>query len=55
MSSIRLLVGTKKGDFVLTSDGKRSDWTISAPTSPRATLSAGVERESAYQPRPLLP
>jgi photosystem II stability/assembly factor-like uncharacterized protein len=31
MSGIRLLVGTKKGAFVLTSDGKRKDWTITGP------------------------
>ncbi len=31
MSSIRLLVGTRKGAFVLTSDGKRKDWKVSGP------------------------
>src|SRR6516225_495612 len=31
MSSIRLLVGTRKGAFVLTSDGKRKDWRIEGP------------------------
>src|SRR3974377_1203919 len=31
MSKIRLLVGTKKGAFVLTSDGKREKWDISGP------------------------
>jgi hypothetical protein len=31
MSSVRVLVGTKKGGFVLTSDAKRKDWTISGP------------------------
>jgi len=31
MSSVRLLVGTKKGAFILTADGARKDWTISAP------------------------
>ena len=31
MSGIRLLVGTKKGAFILTSDGKRKDWTVSGP------------------------
>ena len=31
MSSVRLLVGTKKGAFVLTADGKRKDWAISGP------------------------
>ena len=31
MSGVRVLVGTKKGAFVLTSDGKRKDWEVSAP------------------------
>ncbi|HEV3091636.1 MAG TPA: hypothetical protein VGX91_09400 [Candidatus Cybelea sp.] len=31
MSSVRLLVGTRKGAFVLTADGKRSDWRVEGP------------------------
>ena len=31
MSSIRLLVGTKKGAFVLNADGKRQDWQVQGP------------------------
>jgi photosystem II stability/assembly factor-like uncharacterized protein len=31
MSKIRVLVGTKKGAFILTSDGKRQNWDISQP------------------------
>jgi photosystem II stability/assembly factor-like uncharacterized protein len=31
MSSVRVLVGTKKGAFVLTSDGKRENWNVSGP------------------------
>ena len=31
MSSVRLLVGTKKGAFVLTADGKRSQWEVNGP------------------------
>ena len=31
MSKVRLLVGTRKGAFVLTSDGKRKHWDISGP------------------------
>jgi len=31
MSAIRVLVGTKKGAFILTADGRRQDWTISGP------------------------
>jgi len=31
MSQVRLLVGTRKGAFVLTSDGKREQWEIAGP------------------------
>src|SRR5213083_3038213 len=31
MSGVRLLVGTRKGAFVLTSDGTRDDWSIEGP------------------------
>ena len=31
MSGVRLLVGTRKGGFVLTSDGKRQRWDVSGP------------------------
>ncbi len=31
MSSVRLLVGTRKGAFILTADGKRKDWKIDGP------------------------
>ncbi|HXO18136.1 MAG TPA: exo-alpha-sialidase [Candidatus Dormibacteraeota bacterium] len=31
MSSVRVLVGTRKGAFVLESDGKRADWKIEGP------------------------
>lgn len=31
MSKIRVLVGTKKGAFILTSDGKRDQWTVDGP------------------------
>ena len=31
MSRVRVLVGTRKGAFVLTSDGKRQKWTIDGP------------------------
>jgi photosystem II stability/assembly factor-like uncharacterized protein len=31
MSSVRLLVGTRKGAFVLTSDGKRQKWGVHGP------------------------
>ena len=31
MSGVRVLVGTRKGAFVLTSDGKREHWDVSGP------------------------
>src|SRR6266508_46263 len=31
MSKVRLLVGTRKGAFVMTSDGKREKWDVSGP------------------------
>ncbi|MBC5807739.1 MAG: exo-alpha-sialidase [Candidatus Eremiobacteraeota bacterium] len=31
MSGVRVLVGTRKGAFVLTADGKRKDWNVSGP------------------------
>lgn len=34
MSGVRVLVGTRKGAFVMTSDGKRETWEISGPHFP---------------------
>jgi hypothetical protein len=31
MSSVRVLVGTRKGAFILSSDGKRQKWTVEGP------------------------
>ena len=31
MSAIRVLVGTRKGAFVLTADGRRRDWSVAGP------------------------
>jgi len=31
MSGVRVLVGTRKGAFILTSDGKRDDWKVEGP------------------------
>jgi hypothetical protein len=31
VSGVRVLVGTRKGAFVLSSDGARRDWDISGP------------------------
>jgi photosystem II stability/assembly factor-like uncharacterized protein len=32
MSKVRVLVGTRKGAFILTSDGKREQWDVSGPS-----------------------
>src|SRR5450755_3049103 len=34
MSSVRILVGTRKGAFVLSADGKRESWQVSGPHFP---------------------
>ena len=34
MSAVRVLVGTKKGAFILTSDGSRTHWDVSGPHFP---------------------
>lgn len=34
MSAIRLLVGTRKGAFILTADGKRENWKVDGPLFP---------------------
>src|ERR1051326_5444229 len=34
MSSVRVLVGTRKGAFILTSDAKRKNWDVVAPLFP---------------------
>jgi len=34
MSGVRVLVGTRKGAFVLTADGTRKDWTVEGPHFP---------------------
>jgi hypothetical protein len=31
MSRVRVLVGTRKGAFILTADGKREHWNVSGP------------------------
>jgi photosystem II stability/assembly factor-like uncharacterized protein len=31
MSSVRVLVGTRKGAFILSADGKRENWDVSGP------------------------
>src|ERR1700691_5328412 len=31
MSTVRVLVGTRKGAFILTADGKRENWDVSGP------------------------
>jgi photosystem II stability/assembly factor-like uncharacterized protein len=34
MSSVRVLVGTRKGAFILTADGRRQNWTVNGPHFP---------------------
>ena len=34
MSQVRVLVGTRKGAFVLNADGKRDQWEVSGPFFP---------------------
>jgi hypothetical protein len=34
MSAVRVLVGTRKGAFILTSDGKRQKWDVNGPLFP---------------------
>ena len=34
MSQVRVLVGTRKGAFVLTSDGARKNWSVAGPHFP---------------------
>ena len=34
MSRVRVLVGTRKGAFILTSDGARQQWTVDGPHFP---------------------
>ena len=31
VSGVRVLVGTRKGAFILTADGKRKDWKVNGP------------------------
>jgi len=31
MTAVRVLVGTRKGSFILTSDGKRQKWNVDGP------------------------
>ena len=40
MSGVRVLVGTRKGAFILTADGRRERWTVSLGLS---QLSGSVE------------
>src|SRR5205807_801302 len=62
MSKVRVLVGTRKGAFILTSDGKRQKWDVSgphfagwemyhlkgSPTDPN-TVYAGVEDAAIFR------
>jgi hypothetical protein len=46
MSSVRVLVGTHKGAFILTSDGKRDKWEVAAPILPVGTSTTSKDRPS---------
>jgi hypothetical protein len=49
MSGVRVLVGTRKGAFILTSDGKRERWDVSGPhpVVRRHAASLGVQARVA--------
>jgi len=55
MGSVRVLVGTRKGAFLLTSDGMRKQWEIHGPRFPGWEIfhlkgsPANPERLYAYQ------
>ena len=70
MSKVRVLVGTRKGAFVLTSDGKRERWDVSGPhfagweiyhvkVSPAVTLALALGmrmgRQLAMMAQPIKP
>ena len=44
MSGVRVLVGTRKGAFILTSDGKREKWESAAPTLPAGRFITSKDR-----------
>ena len=52
MSGVRVLVGTRKGAFVLTADGKRTAWQVSGPHFPGWELyhlkGSPVDRDRLY-------
>ena len=45
MSGVRVLVGTRKGAFVLSSDGKRKTWEVAGPHFPGWEI---YQRESFF-------
>ena len=49
MSGVRVLVGTRKGAFILTSDGRRERWEVSGPHF------AGCGRSAAFEGSPADP
>ena len=44
MSKVRALVGTRKGAFILTADGKRKKWKVSSRTSPAGNSITSKDR-----------
>ena len=43
MSKVRVLVGTKKGAFILTADGARKNWEVSGPHDEGEKRGMGVQ------------
>ena len=54
MTTVRLIIGTKKGGFIYTSDAKRETWKLSDPILPGWSVYNGVADLRDGQPR-LLP
>ena len=44
MSGVRVLVGTRKGAFILTSDGRREQWEVAGRTSPAGRCTTSRDR-----------
>jgi hypothetical protein len=48
VSAVRVLVGTRKGAFVLTADGTRKQWEVSGPYAMAGGQFAPERRNSNY-------
>lgn len=51
MTTVRLIIGTKKGGFIYTSDGKREKWELSEPILPGWSVYNGAADLRGDQPR----